>query len=200
MTTNPTTYPEAGPELEAFWQNHVLQWRSSGQTQIKYCRSRQLSVHRLRWWKAKFERLAGDTRGPALIPVQVQPSLPESARGSMEGGVRIWLGEGLCVEVAPGFDRATLGAVIQVLGHDPLQGQVFVFINRRRDTIKLLQWDRNGFWLSYKRLERGQFNWPAPGAGQGVLTVEARQLQWLLEGLGLEQPRAFQPLQVLRVA
>ena len=90
--------------------------------------------------------------------------------------------------------------VSQVLGHDPLQGQVFVFINRRGDKIKLLQWDRNGFWLSYKRLERGQFNWPAAGTDQGLLTVEARQLQWLLEGLGLEQPRAFQPLQGLRVA
>ena len=116
MTTSHTTYPEPGPELERFWENHVLQWRSSGQSQIEYCRNRQLSVHRLRWWKAKFDRLAGDGQGPALIPVQVQPPLPESARASMEGGVRIWVGERLCVEVAQGFDRATLGAVIQVLG------------------------------------------------------------------------------------
>ena len=90
--------------------------------------------------------------------------------------------------------------VSQVLGHDPLQGQVFVFTNRRRDKIKLLQWDRNGFWLSYKRLERSRFSWPVPELGQQVLSLEARQLQWLLEGLGLEQPRAFQPVRALRVA
>ncbi len=90
--------------------------------------------------------------------------------------------------------------VSQALGHDPLQGQVFVLINRRRDKIKVLQWDRKGFWVLYKRLERGQFRWPAPQAGSGVVSLEARQLQWLLEGLGLEQPRAFQPVHALRVA
>ena len=43
------------------------------------------------------------------------------------------------------------------LGSDPLDGSLFAFFNRRRDRIKLLLWDANGFWLFYKRLERGTF-------------------------------------------
>ncbi|MDQ2694529.1 MAG: IS66 family insertion sequence element accessory protein TnpB [Pseudomonadota bacterium] len=115
MTSKPT-YPDTAAELERFWQGHVAQWRASGQTQIGYCRSRGLSVHRLRWWKAKLERRRAGAEGPALIPVQVQAPLPEAGRSRGESGVRVWLGEGLCVEVAVGFDPATLGAVVQVLG------------------------------------------------------------------------------------
>ena len=114
--TSSAKYPETAAELEGFWQGHVAQWRASGQTQAGYCRSRQLSVHRLRWWKAKFERRDCSAQGPALIPVQLQAPLPEAARSKGESGVRVWLGGGVCVEVAVDFDPATLGAVMQVLG------------------------------------------------------------------------------------
>jgi len=46
-------------------------------------------------------------------------------------------------------------AVETSLGHSPLSGSVFVFFNRGRDKVKLLWWDRHGFWLAYKRLEKG---------------------------------------------
>ena len=90
--------------------------------------------------------------------------------------------------------------VSQVLQHDPFQVQLLVFTNRWRDQIKLLQWDTNGFWLYYQRLERGWLAWPERGSGQQVLKVQPRQLQWLLEGLALEQPRALKPVPALRVA
>ncbi len=94
-----------------------------------------------------------------------------------------------------------LAAIVsQVLQQDPFQAQLFVFTNRRRDKIKLLHWDGNGFWLHYKRLERGHFAWPTPGVEQAVLEIQPRQLQWLLEGLALEQPRALKPVSALRVA
>lgn len=94
-----------------------------------------------------------------------------------------------------------LAAIVsQVLQQDPFQVQLFVFTNRRRDKIKLLHWNGNGFWLHYKRLERGHFAWPTPGVEQPVLEIQPRQLQWLLEGLALEQPHALKPVAALRVA
>jgi transposase len=81
--------------------------------------------------------------------------------------------------------------VSQVLREDPFSEQLFVFINRRGDKIKLLYWEHNGFVLCYKRLERGHFPWPKIAAEQSALVIEARQLQWLLSGLSIEQRRAL---------
>ncbi|CAG0944706.1 MAG: IS66 family insertion sequence element accessory protein TnpB [Azonexus sp.] len=61
----------------------------------------------------------------------------------------------------------------------PLSGGLFVFFNRGRDKVKLLWWDRHGFWLAYKRLERGRFRVPA--AHQLTLT----DLALVLEGIDL---------------
>ncbi len=107
-------YPETPEALAQFWQGHVERWRASGQSQAAYCREQQLSVHRLRRWKTKFERQAPPSGAvaPGLIPVQVSSALPET-RG--DAGVRVWLNERCWVEVRVGFDRATLAAVLQVL-------------------------------------------------------------------------------------
>jgi transposase len=60
-----------------------------------------------------------------------------------------------------------------VIGEDPLCGHVFVFLNRRGDRVKLLLWDRNGWLLVYKRLERGVFRRPREaGAGAGHVLLE----------------------------
>ena len=66
-------------------------------------------------------------------------------------------------------------------GDDPFSGDVFVFHNVARDRIKLLFWDRNGFWLLYKRLEKGTFPF---GRQEGErVEIERAQLAMLLEGL-----------------
>ncbi len=75
------------------------------------------------------------------------------------------------------------GLVTASLKRDPLSGEVFVFINRRRTHIKLLVWDRNGFVLFYKRLERGSFEIPATG------TLSWHQLVLMLEGISLKSAR-----------
>ena len=65
---------------------------------------------------------------------------------------------------------------------DPFLGDVFLFHNAARDRIKLLVWDRNGFWLLYKRLERGRFPF-AVGAEGARVEITRAQLAMLLEGL-----------------
>jgi transposase len=72
--------------------------------------------------------------------------------------------------------------VEQSLGLDPFAACVYVFSNRRRNRVKLLGWERNGFWLLLKRLERDRFIWPEHSA-MPTLTIE--QLHWLLEGIDI---------------
>lgn len=67
--------------------------------------------------------------------------------------------------------------VDSVLRQDPFSGHLFVFANRRRDKVKILYWDRSGFFLLYKRLEEGTFWLPDRSE------IGARELMMLLEGL-----------------
>jgi transposase len=73
-------------------------------------------------------------------------------------------------------------------GDDPFTGDIFVFFNGAKDRIKLLVWDRNGFWLLYKRLERGTFPFDVDGDGARV-EIERAQLTMLLEGIEWKQAR-----------
>lgn len=86
-----------------------------------------------------------------------------------------------------------VGLVTSVLHQDPLSGFLFVFRGRRGDRLKILVWDRSGFWLWYKRLEKGRFLFPKWGATSRE--IEATHLSLLLEGLDLEAasraPRPF---------
>ena len=70
---------------------------------------------------------------------------------------------------------------------NPLSGACFAFCNRDRTIIKILSWDRNGFCLWQKRLERDRFPWPDSVAA--VMDIGGRELSWLLEGLDLRLVR-----------
>jgi hypothetical protein len=73
-----------------------------------------------------------------------------------------------------------------LIRQDPLNGHLFVFLNRRRTRIKLLVWDRTGYVLLYKRLERGTFHVATqPAAGQRHVEVDAGELALMLEGVDL---------------
>jgi transposase len=72
---------------------------------------------------------------------------------------------------------------------DPFSSNLFVFCNKQRDKLKILYWDQSGFWLYYRRLERGKFQWPS-GQSSDPLKITRRQLHWLLDGLSLEQKQA----------
>ena len=80
--------------------------------------------------------------------------------------------------------------VQEVFELDPFSPNLFVFCNRKRDKMKILYWDKNGFWLYYRRLEKGQFQWPSDNHELTPLKITRRQLNWLLDGLSLEQKQA----------
>lgn len=71
--------------------------------------------------------------------------------------------------------------VEQHFGQDPFSGDLFVFCNRRRNIIKILYWDRNGFCIWHKRLERHRFYWPQ--SAEEVVMIGPKELEWLLDGL-----------------
>jgi transposase len=85
--------------------------------------------------------------------------------------------DGLAVLVKEGFNL------------DPFSLCLFVFCNRQRDKLKILQWEHNGFWLYYRRLERGRFQWPTE-ANAPAMKIGRCELRWLLDGLPLEQRHA----------
>jgi transposase len=72
--------------------------------------------------------------------------------------------------------------VSKALGLDPFAPCAYVFSNRRRNRVKILVWDRNGFWLLLNRLEEDRFTWPL---AQEVATLTVEQLHWLLEGIDI---------------
>jgi len=76
---------------------------------------------------------------------------------------------------------------------NPLSGHLFAFCNRKRDIVKILYWDRNGFCLWHKRLEQDRYRWPE--SPEDVLSIQGYELSWLLDGLVLEQQMAHHPLE-----
>jgi transposase len=82
---------------------------------------------------------------------------------------------------------------------DPFSDSLFVFCNRNQDKLKILRWDVSGFWLYYRRLERGQFRWPTSDSDK-TMTIDRRQLRWLLDGLQLEQRGAHREVMARKVA
>ena len=82
--------------------------------------------------------------------------------------------------------------ITDILDQDPFSGHLFAFCNRRKTILKILYWDRNGFCLWYKRLEKDVFRWPRQESE--LLEIGHRELMWLLEGLDLKQARAYKPL------
>jgi len=89
-----------------------------------------------------------------------------------------------------------LAAIVQEgFALDPFSSCLFVFCNKSRNKLKILQWDHNGFWLHYRRLEKGKFQWPKEKSAQPI-TVSYRELRWLLDGLSIRQNQAHQKMTV----
>ena len=92
--------------------------------------------------------------------------------------------------------KATNGLVVlveSVLCLDPFSSQLFVFHNRRRDIVKMVWWERNGFCLWTKRLEKERFKWPVHLEGD-VIALDGQQLNWVLDGYDLSVMRPHRAL------
>jgi transposase len=86
------------------------------------------------------------------------------------------------VDMRKGFDG--LIAIVRTLWHeDVFSGHLFVFLGSQRDRAKILYWDKGGFVLYYKRLEKGRFKSPKVSADQKAIELESTELFMLLDGI-----------------
>ncbi|HZO37597.1 MAG TPA: IS66 family insertion sequence element accessory protein TnpB [Methylomirabilota bacterium] len=77
------------------------------------------------------------------------------------------------------------------LGYDPMEGHVFVFLNRRKNQVKLIVWTRGGFTIVHKRLERGTFTFPERvTASATCVAIDVHELAMLLEGIDVSRAKA----------
>lgn len=107
---------------------------------------------------------------------------------SLPTSVRVYLARG-ATDMRKSIDGLS-ALTTQVLEQDPFSGHLFVFCNRRRDRIKILYWERSGFWLLHKRLEKGTFAWPLPANSETKqIELPASDLAALLGGLDLRQAK-----------
>ena len=86
--------------------------------------------------------------------------------------------------------RKSINGLMTLVQHsfslDPYAESLFVFCNRNRDRLKILEWDGDGFWLYFKRLERGHFRWPSSD-GAATMTLNSDELSCLIDGARLEK-------------
>jgi transposase len=104
----------------------------------------------------------------------------------LSGADEIYLAVG-ATDLRKGID----GLAIMIQEHfalDPFSKKHFVFCNRSKDKLKILEWAGTGFWLHYFRLEKGSFKWP-DGKSEAI-SIDSRQFRWLLDGLTLDEQAA----------
>jgi transposase len=86
--------------------------------------------------------------------------------------------------------RKSINGLMTLVQHsfflDPFSEALFVFCNRTRNRLKILEWDGDGFWLYFKRLERGHFRWPSSD-GEVTMTLKGEELSCLIDGARLEK-------------
>jgi transposase len=91
-------------------------------------------------------------------------------------------------DLRKGFD-ALSGLVIAAFSQDPTSGHLFLFVNRRRDRLKILYWDRDGLAIWYKRLETGSFQVPTASHDAVSVEMSPTQLSLILSGIDIHSAR-----------
>ena len=106
---------------------------------------------------------------------------------SLPHPVRVFL-HTLPTDLRKGFD-ALSGLVTTAFSQDPTSGHLFLFVNRRRDRLKILYWDRDGLAIWYKRLETGSFQLPLITRDATSIEMTPTQLSLILSGIDLHSAR-----------
>src|SRR5216684_1264134 len=160
----------------------LAHWQRSGLTLREFGEKRGIPLSTLSWWRQVFRR-AGDEDGTGVAAehpvVFTEVRLPTNVPRT--SAVLDIVARG-ATDLRRSFDRLS-AQVQEVLRQDPLSGHMFVFFNRPRNRVKLLVWERDGFWLLYKRLEAGTF------AALERDEINARELYLLLEGIEVVRER-----------
>jgi transposase len=103
---------------------------------------------------------------------------------SLSGSLQYYLFTG-STDMRKGFD-ALSGVVRSQMGRDPLSGEVFIFMNRGRNTVKILHWERGGLVIYHKRLEAGQFERPFFDEKQNAFRLRWSELVMMIEGVSMK--------------
>ncbi|VAW76072.1 Mobile element protein [hydrothermal vent metagenome] len=101
----------------------------------------------------------------------------------------------LCRDIVD-FRKGINGLTVLVedaLGLDPFSERLFIFCNRKKNMIRILYWERNGFCLWQKRLEKEKFKWPHKHESE-IITLTGQQINWLLDGYDVMRMQAHQRL------
>ena len=133
-----------------------------------------------RWKRSGYSQRCGcNHRGNGAADIKVMLT-------DFTGADRVYIACGY-TDLRCGIDG--LAAIVQQqFNLDPFSNTLFLFCGRRRDRIKALYWEGNGFVPLYKRLESGSFQWPRKESEAKALTPQ--QYRWLMEGLSVDQPKA----------
>jgi len=92
-----------------------------------------------------------------------------------------------------------LAAIVEgSFGLDPFSA-LFVFCNRTRDRLKILEWDVDGFWLYFKRLEKGRFRWPSADDDEATMTLDREEFYHLLGSPGVLQKLKRDPVKIGKI-
>ena len=136
--------------------------QTSGLTVKQFCKNEGLAEWSFYHWRRKLHQSTDSKPSKASTEnLQVKESTPTVRR----------------------FQQIAQLSSIDIMHQDPLSGHVFVFGNRREDKLQLLYWDRDGFAIWYKRLEKGTFFLPEGSDLSGI--IDYRQLSMILEGMDL---------------
>ena len=91
-------------------------------------------------------------------------------------------------DMRKGFDSLS-GIVQNQLGKNALSGEVFIFFNRRHTQVKLLLWEKDGFAIYHKRLEKGTYEVPVLSSNECSVCISSEQLSFILQGISLRHIR-----------
>jgi|GEM_PF-147184 len=142
-------------------------------TQRAYCQAHELAYPSFTYWRLRPQ----DRREPDSARDDV-PAPPRPSSAFVPVSVRCALYRHP-IDFRKGY-RGLSAVVEWELGHDPISGTLYAFVNRARNKAKILLWEDNGFVLYYKALAEERFCWPGPGERTMALTGE--QLNGLLDG------------------